>query len=388
MLLNASVNILSSLSKLLIIVISSLFAIIIIELLVRVEEHYFGILKDSTYAVSILERHSEWHHQPVPNIKVKLSYPYKTSHLNKRFYNKFTNDESCYESINIKDNLDKDIVIITGDSFTEGYYYKDTISYKFNSLSKKDNLLAFNCSSASYSIHPIFVRLQKQLIKFNPKYLILNIDPTDIFDDTVRYATIADYSDKNKNRPLKLNRYYENFLTPIASLLKKNSILFNHLNERLEFIRFTFGTETEISDPNFINRSLDYENIYSYYNFDRRSESHISEISKYMELLQGFSNYCKSNNIKLILSIYPFREHFASESYLTERNMFSFDTFFFEKIINFSKKNNIDLINSYSLIAKYKNNLDEVYFEGDQHFNTNGQKIWTDYVAKEIIKNL
>ena len=358
------------------------------ELLVRVEEHYFGILKDSTYAVSILERHSEWHHQPVPNIKVKLSFPYKTSYLNERFYYKFTNDESCYDSINIKDNLDKNLVIIVGDSFTEGYYFKDTISYKFNSLSKKDNYLAFNCSSASYSIHPIFVRLQKQFIKFNPKYIILNIDPTDIFDDVVRYASIADYSDKNKNRPLKLNRYYENFLTPIATLLKKNSILFNHLNERLKFIKFIFGTETEVSDPNFINRGLDYENIYSYYNFDRRSESHIYEINKYMELLKEFSNYCKSNNIKLILSIYPFREHFANESYLTKRNMFSFDTFFFERIINFSNKNNLALINSYNLIKKYRNNLDEVYFEGDQHFNMNGQKIWTDYVAKEIIKIL
>lgn len=358
------------------------------ELLVRIEEHYFGILKDSTYAVSILERHDEWHHQPVPNIKVKLAYPYKNNHLNERFYEKTTNNESCYDVKNIKDNLDKEIVIITGDSFTEGYFYKDTISYKFNALSKEDHLIAFNCSSASYSIHPIFVRLQKQFIEYNPKYLIMNIDPTDIFDDIVRYSSIAEYSKENINRPIKLNRYYENFLTPIAKTLKKKSILFNHINERLDFVKFIFGTETEISDPKFVNKEINYENIYSYYNPEKRSKSQIYEINKYFELLAEFYEYCNINNIKLFLSIYPFREHFADDFYLKERNLFKFDTFFFDKIRDFSNDKDIVLIDSYNLFKKYENNLDEVYFEGDQHFNMNGQKIWTDYVAKEIINNL
>ena len=358
------------------------------ELLVRVEEHYFGILKDSTYAVSILERHKHWHHQPLPNINVKLSYPYKTTYQNERFYKKKTNEESCYEDFNIKDNLNKNILIITGDSFTEGYFYKDTISNKFNSLSEKENFLAFNCSSASYSIHPIFVRLQKQFVNFNPKYLIINIDPTDIFDDVARYSSIADYRDQNNDFPINLNRYYQNFLTPIAEKLKKHSILFNHLNERLKFFKKIFGTETEISDPDFINREINYETIYSYYNAQKRTQKEILEIDKYLSLLKKFSNYCKSNDIKLMLSIYPFREHFADNSYLIKRDLFKFDTYFFQKIINFSEENNIILIDSYNLIKKYENNLDEIYFEGDQHFNMNGQKIWTDYVANEIIKNL
>ena len=361
-------------------------ALLFIEVLVRIEENIFGVLKDSTYAVSIIERHDQWHHQPVPNINVKFSYPFGEKRNGEKFYNKFTNSESCYESVDISDNLNKELIIITGDSFTEGYHYEDSISAKLNKKNTNKNQLAFNCSSSSYAIHPIFVRLQLEIINFKPSIYVLNIDPTDVFDDVVRYSSVAEYLDQEKTYPIKLHRFKKNRLTPIGSYLRKKSIFFNHLVERLDFMRVLFGLTNEISDEDFIGSTLTYENIYSYYNEDYRTKDKIDDINKYLNILESFSEYLESNNVKLIISIYPFREHFADVSSLESLGLFKFDDFFFKKIQEFTLNNNIDLINAYEYFKDYNEDLNNIYFKNDQHFNINGQRIWTDFVSESILK--
>jgi len=370
--------------------------IIIISLIILISDFIIvKIIKNFEIWSNIEEKKSYWrissnvyHHDILPNINVDESWGKNKYKLitNSLGFRDFKNNKIYKES-------DKKRLVLIGDSFIEGIglNYKDSLSGKISKF-LIDNSEVLNMSVASYSPTNYYYKLKYYIKKgyiFDSVFIFLDL--SDIVDE-IKY----DYDNNNqlvlnfnniKSKKILFSKFLdENFI--VFKFFFKFSEYFGKLKKKIKnrYIEDGIGA-SKIFKKNFFNVTKQDRNLYYMiykqpsiwtfndknlrYNFDNTKKG--LERSK-MNLDRLFK-LLNENNIKSKLIIYPHPAQIYME-----------DNFYQDYWYKFSKKNNIEFVNTFPAF-KIKNSnkkkfILENFIEGDIHWNEKGSKIIFDFLKK------
>ncbi len=370
--------------------------VIIISLIILISDFVIvKLIKKTEIWSNIDEKRSYWrvssniyHHGILPNINVDESW-------GKRRYKLITNSLGFRDFKNKKINKqgDKKRLVLIGDSFIEGIglNYKDSLSGKISKF-LFNNTEVINMGVASYSPTNYFYKIKYFIEK---GYVIDNVfiflDLSDIVDE-IKY----DY-DKNNQLILNFNNikskkilyskfFKENFI--VFKFVFKLSEYFGKLKKKIKnrYIEDGMGA-SKFFKKKFFNVTTQDRNLYymiyrqpSVWTLnDKNMRYNLDNTKKGLERsemnLKRLFRLLNENNIKSKLIIYPH----PAQIYIG-------DTFYQNYWHKFSKKNNIEFVNTFPAFEIKNSNkkkfiLDN-FIEGDIHWNEKGSKKIFDFLKK------
>ena len=327
------------------------------------------------------------------------------------YYSTYTNSLGFKDSKvrEVELNTNRKRIMFIGDSFTEGSMldWEDTFVGIISDSLKNKNVEVLNAGRSSYSPSLYWRKLEYYISKKKLKIdeLIVMIDMSDL-EDELKYHNI--YEDNQSGVWLDLsssvingrvvegslpsdfihNSKWLNIKSYVAVFLQKNFFvsynIFNFLNDQF-FVLIGLDRSTPLLENNY---RYYYGRDYLRSNWTIRSENNLKDqvnfgFSLMDKHMKKIVELCNKQNIKLSLGVYPW----PGQIYLEDYN--SIHVKHWEK---FSKENSINFINLFPAIfnpeiktkdQKYKI-INNYYFNGDMHFNKNGNKL----LAKHLLKFL
>lgn len=251
--------------------------------------------------------------------------------------------------------------------------YEDTISGILENKLKAYDFYNFAVGSYSPTVH--LFNLEKQIQMGNvPSKIILLLDMTDINDEAARWI-IKD------GIPVLQNTYhYDNFHQKEKFFHKNFRVtrsFFHFINYQTRMLRSQHRSHLD-----YVKTSL--QAGFTYREIDELGDHYKNGIFKYglekiKEKIISISNISKKINSEFYLIIYPYAETliFGQEKYNWEK--------YASEICNL---NYCKLINTFDIFRNYKLNnknwYKDLYFIGDEHFNSRGNSI----IAYEILNKI
>jgi lysophospholipase L1-like esterase len=315
------------------------------------------------------------HHKPVANTRSQLrgqDYDYTE-----------TINNLGLRGPNIQLNRLKDHyrILMLGDSFTMGKGVNDDETFSAfleNSLNKDHKVYVFNGGVISYTPILSFFQLTKDLAALEPDLVILNLDMSDLVQETA-YRKNAVY-DSNREI-LGIEGREEDYNPPLRTRLR------DWIDQHLYITRtiFFFLEEGEkrpditirnvVISPNFvilrhtladdsIDRTEQWQNIFS-------------SISKIKE-------YCDRKDIQFLLTVYPWGHQVNDKEWIPGRFLFiekesKISDKSIQTIEQLSKENRIELLNLFPAFRSYSGSA-PLYYNIDMHFTEAGHQI----MAREL----
>ncbi len=340
---------------------STVLSIVMIIFILASAEIFLRMFKPHVFFSSLLQSNDNYNHTYVPNCKGK----YVVGNREYVFYLHFNSLGLCQEEdVVIPKPQDVYRVLIIGDSFVAGLKRSATIPFALNStLNNMRTVLAkriefVNCGQSSYSPLLYLARLKHQYKEFEPDAIILMPDLTDVFDDNFRYKKLVK-TDKNGDllevsaSPALLK--YEEALAK-AGFYATNSYLIR------AFIK-KYMVKLQKSDEN---------------NYDKSTSLTADEIKYTISNIKKIIEFAKSQGIYIAIATYPHLWQITSED--------GVDSAFEREIEMLCKAESVSFKSFHGEIAKEISSGKQLYFESDMHFNENGIKILSGYMAKWILQ--
>ena len=333
------------------------------------------IIRKNRISSNLIVPHHILHHTWKKNLQ--------SAHKNPE-YEIITNSNGWLETYEIKKNKKKNIyrIFCVGDSNTEGRVnneYKTCsllekkLNNKFSSLNI--NFEIINTGTSSYSTIIYYLLIKNYLIEYQPDMILLNIDMTDVPNDNFYRNFVVKNSedeilavtpqDNTKNikyqltpkgyKELKINKFYN-------AILKKSDFFyfFDRAISRLKW----WGKLNIRKDIDKTYNKADWLNL----NWDEEIKKNVYESTN---MIKKIINLSKKNNIDLVITGVPHLQQFTGEQSIVPH----------EILKNIANKNDVYY---FDLFKNLKNNykkteLSNLYWEGDPtHFNKSGNKIWAD----------
>lgn len=289
----------------------------------------------------------------------------------------------------ISNEKTKTRVLVLGDSMTEGYGVNDnqTIPARIDHyLNQVGEFNVINGGVASYSPTVEYLFLKEKGLSLNPDIIILLFDLSDIRDD-FHFQKVSVFNDKGELIALpptdvklslseKINRFF--YSGSAISLLLGRSI------KRISGVyakkdNFEIGNVGE--DRWFVTRCED-EISYDY--IKKHLELSLSYILKIKKLSE-------KNNVEFFLVLYPYGHQISSDEWPIGRKVVHLDkrpiycTHSISLTEKFAKKQNINTINVFNDLVKYKKEKEvTLYNKIDMHFNAHGYDIVAKLISKKI----
>ena len=332
------------------------------NLILKKLNNYFATTE--FYGRLIRINHDYYHHGLKPNVQYK-----KEKSFNK-FYTFCTDNNGFKYKCNKKRSKSFDYAFI-GDSFTEGVAlkYEDTFVGIFE---KEKNISVANLAVTSYS-PSIYLAKTKYLLDngYNFKHLVVFLDISDLYDDSVFYKLNEDGSvgEKNaKQKKLKLRSFLRKHF-PVTNyyfyIIKMNS----RINKSVPPVK----SEIPIFDKKSL---LKAKWTYQKSDFIEGYNEKISVTKKRMiKSMSELHSLLKKNNIKLSVVVYPWPQQIQNDV-INSQHVNMWQHFCISKCENF--------INFFPKFFKEKNETSylqvykKYYFWNDVHFNSLGNKFIAD----------
>ena len=306
----------------------------------------------------------------------------RSTHKNPK-YEIITNSNGWLETYEInkkKENIYR--IFCVGDSNTEGRVnnkYK-TCSLLEEKLNKKFatsniNFEIINTGTSSYSTLIYYLLIKNYLIEYQPDMIFLNIDMTDIPNDSFYRNFLIKNSEGEilAITPQDNTKNIKYQLTPNGYKKIKINKFYNAILERSDFFYFLdraisrWGWWGKLNIKNDIDRTYneaDWLNL----NWNKEIEKNIY---KSTNVIKKIINLSKKNNIELVITGIPHFKQFTGEQSDAPH----------EILRNIANKNSVHYFDLFENLKNnyQKNELSNFYWKGDPtHFNKLGNKIWAD----------
>jgi len=292
----------------------------------------------------------------------------------------------------IEKESEKKRILLIGDSFIEGsgYDYEFTLAGLLsNKLGKNYEIL--NSAVESYSPSIYFKKTEHYInegFKFDKALVFLDL--SDIYDELfINFDDQENIIVEVKTTEQNLKRKIKNNIYSIGWFLRDNLITFRFFylvsdktEEIKNYLKLKYKS-SKLLKKNFFKTTREDAIFYRMTHIDRGfwtfNDEKFKEVEKGLEqsdkYLKKLFNLLKLNNIESYLVIYPCpaQIEFGDQKHVT----------YWE---NFSKQNNINLINLYNIFqSKNKKKLIfENFIYGDIHWNKQG----TSKVLNEIVNRI
>jgi len=353
------------------------FAIILVDLIIN-----FFLPQEIKKKIGITKNYSlkskKFHHVLAPKINVNEFW-------GDRKYKVITNEYGMRIDKNYKIDIGKKNIGFIGDSFVygTGMDFKNHFINLTKITNDKYNYLNLGYVSHSPSIYfkKLFYFINNKNLDF--KKIFIFIDTSDVQDEGLFYR-----EDKQGNIVRKSESDQEiknkNFKYIFKNYIKQNSFIFKFYEA---FIKGTgqMGESLCLNNKENINdfkKYLDYDRYG--YAFDKKISSKewaIEGQKKILNYLSKIKNLLDNNNIEMIIVYYP------SALDILKNNKNKEDSDHFKMLNSWSKKNDVNLIDTQNEFFKKKdpiNNYKTNHIICDVHWNENGHQI----IAKKIVDYL
>tara|TARA_Y100000996_G_scaffold413629_1_gene402303 strand:- start:2623 stop:3753 length:1131 start_codon:yes stop_codon:yes gene_type:complete len=349
-------------------------AIVIIDLSFKGILNLYNAIFYNDSIKDIVISHESYHHTFKPNTKVKVhsengNYTITTNSLG------FKDDKVR----DIKKNIDKDRIILIGDSFTEGVLldFEKTFAGIFKNYLANQNIDLLNAGRGGYSPIIYWAKIKHLIeiekLKFNELYVF--IDLSDTWDEYYMFDLDENQNVKLKNPNNSNQNITENLVGKIKVKLKENTFLtylvLNYLNDF-----FKNNDEDKIWYSSIVNGVHFDKWPIDKSSYDDWGKEGLKLQIQYMNKLK---NLLDENDIDLTVVVYPW----ISQIWYEDLNSLQVKIW-----QDWSKKNSTNFINLFPLFVK-KNISDsekdkiinDNFIKGDFHFNEKGNII----IAEELI---
>ena len=306
----------------------------------------------------------------------------RSTHKNPK-YEIITNSNGWLETYEIKKKKENVYrIFCVGDSNTEGRVnnkYK-TCSLLEEKLNKKFaasniNFEIINTGTSSYSTLIYYLLIKNYLIEYQPDMIFLNIDMTDIPNDSFYRNFLIKNSEGEilAITPQDNTKNIKYQLTPNGYKKIKINKFYNAILEKSDFFYFfdraisRWGWWGRLNIKNNIDKAYneaDWLNL----NWNEEIEKNIY---KSTNVIKKIINLSKKNNIELVITGIPHFKQFTGEQSDAPH----------EILKNIANKNGVHYFDLFQNLKNnyQKNELSNFYWKGDPtHFNKSGNKIWAD----------
>lgn len=191
-------------------------------------------------------------HQPPPHFTLTLAGPGYGEHAGHSIDYRYDDlGLRVPQSVGAAENCRQvGTILFMGDSFIEGYDIPNTIPDRVaRLLAQKYGLCAriLNAGHSSYS-PAIFVPLARRLLKeVSPDYIVVDVDETDLADDTFRYEKLIVRNDKGENVGVLASPQMKSVGTAVE-LSGTRFLYMQRLAERL-YVRFVLMPRVKAAAP-------------------------------------------------------------------------------------------------------------------------------------------
>ena len=265
-------------------------------------------------------------------------------------------------------------IIYVGDSFTEGTCDVEqtlpAIVEKELTMPPGHSVEVINTGTSSYSPTLYYLLLKTRLLRFNPDLIVMNVDMTDVFDDSLYRETLEtdEAGDPIACHPghpaLETHRRTARGLEELTSLqqvvlqLAKVSKAFELLLIKVMQSRKHDVFQAGQVPPLFAWCALE------------RDEKVDGDVRWSMLMLRRGIRLAKSKDIKIVVTAVPHLQQF--QGHWSLRPM--------EELERLCKEEKIPFLNPISEMRQRlgATPLESIYIPGDMHFNATGYRLWAD----------
>lgn len=280
-------------------------------------------------------------------------------------------------------------ILMLGDSFTEGIFVdKDKtiagqLEYKLKGLQNGVSYDVINAGVSSYSPILEYLQLKEKDLALSPDIVVLNFDITDVQNDQ-EYSRYAVFSEGElvavPNPDSSGTTVSSSVKSPILDFFRRHSYSYQFLAFNMQNIAW----KKRVGDI-----SIDYLAV------ARDSENNYDEAwTLTFNYILKIKKISEENGAKFILVIYPWPHQVSTEYWLT-RNKYYIDKKLyseepFDKVRAFAKENNIELVDTVSVIKEVaaQKNAPKLYWDYDFHMTEAGLGIVADSIYEFISANL
>lgn len=261
-----------------------------------------------------------------------------------------------------------------GDSFIEGTCpEEDTVPAMVRRslrVSGYESVEVINTGTSSYAPTLYYLLLKTKLLQFHPNLIVLNIDMTDVFDDSLYQATLTTDGDGNPTacpagHPLlSTHRRTERGLERLSLLQRSVS----WLSERSSLVRMILHVAGQVrrdsrSGAEGVPQAFAWCAI-------NRSQEVDTDVKWSMEMLKRVIQLAKSNGIKIVVTAVPHRQQLEGAWSLQP----------FNDISAVCAAEGVPFLNP---VESFRQRLGstppgDIYIPQDMHFNPKGYRMWGD----------
>jgi lysophospholipase L1-like esterase len=265
-------------------------------------------------------------------------------------------------------------IIYLGDSFTEGTCdAADTVPERVEQnlrLPFINQLEVINTGTSSYSPTLYYLLLKKRLLTFNPDLIVINVDMTDVFDDSLYRETLE--SDQNGD-PVACHPGHPALDTHSRTVKGLEELTWAQrfvlsVAKRSKFFELLFAKIMQTQGQNSL-KSGEIPPLFAWCAFTQDPKTD-GDVTWSMSMLRRSIRLAKSRGIKVVLTGVPHVEQFQGVWSL--RPM--------EELELLSKEENIPFLNPMvDMKQRLGNDLPaSLYIPGDMHFNSKGYQVWAE----------
>ena len=259
-----------------------------------------------------------------------------------------------------------------GDSFTEGTCPEadsvPAIVERTLRVPGYENVEVLNAGTASYAPTLYYLLLKTKVLSYHPDLVVVNVDMTDVFDDSLYSATLQSDAQGDPvacppGHPLLgTHRRTERGLEEITTTQR----FMYWLSERSYAVKMIAQaiSSRERYKP---STSTSVPPAFAWCD-PARSPRARDDVQRSMELLSRVIKLAKEHGIKIVITAVPHLEQFQGTWSLEPMN----------DIASVCAKENVPFLNP---VEAFKNKLgttppQEIYIPGDMHFNAKGYRMW------------
>jgi hypothetical protein len=360
----------------------SLAALVAAEGLLRLEEPLFHMVaRMHNTGEYIMVPSPIWHHWPRPRAMMSFMLEDPTRYPAPVIYSTTSYGCRYLREVAIPKPAGVTRIIVMGDSFTEGYYYKDTIAaileQRLNLSSPERRFEVLNCGCTSYSPLVEYLRLKHQLVSLEPDAVILNIDLTDVFDDNWIYRPRTRFS--SDGEPIAVpgaGGYLRRFLI----WARFHFLVMRVLSEG----RAQLLTALEDHGRAHPRNAYTFENVFAYYSTMPSSSGEWQvEVGFFLKDVSRIINFCRRRGIALTITMYPYKQQLEHGP---GRRRWNREVE--HRVKHLCDEDGVDFFSAYDSISQAYAAGQPIYWDDDIHFTPVGQRIWatsvTDYYTARI----
>ena len=270
-----------------------------------------------------------------------------------------------------------------GDSFVEGTCPEEdsvpALVERSLLVSGYDSVEVINAGTASYAPTLYYLLLKTKLLAYQPDLLVVNVDMTDVFDDSLYNATLR--SDGNGDpiacppgHPLlKTHRRTERGLQEYTTMQR----LLMWLSEKSDAIKLVLQAAEQRAryhkrDDNSV------PSAFAWCAFERSAETH-EDVRRSMDMLTRVVRLAKAHGIKVVITAVPHLQQLQGVWSLQPM----------KDIAAVCAQENVPFLDP---VEAFKQKLGSaspqaIYIPNDMHFNSKGYRIWGE-IQLEFLNQL